>query len=369
MSTEVNIAIVCITENGKNLALKIQTLIKDSHVYIVSNKQNKLQLENESKNIFLVKEKLSVLTEKLFKDYQYILFIMATGIVVRVIAPYIVSKFSDPAIMVTDEKGQNVISLLSGHMGGANEMTKRISKLINANPVITTATDVNKKSALDMIAKELDAHIDDFRDNVKDVNAMLVNNQDVGIYIDGKYDVDTRGFKVLSNLENTDSIAKIVVITNKNDFFRDYIDKYKDSCINQKQLEEKIIKVIPKDIVIGIGCKKNTDSDHMKNSLLKFLDEYNIDINGIKEIGSIEIKKEEKAIIDLAKFLDVDFKTFSVDEISKVDYLYEKSQWVKKNVGVYSVSDPVAHLLSEGRVIINKQKYDGITFSIGRIDI
>ena len=98
-------------------------------------------------------------------------------------------------------------------------------------------------------------------------------------------------------------------------------------------------------------------------------DEYNIDINGIKEIGSIEIKKEEKAIIDLAKFLGVDFKTFSVDEISKVDYLYEKSQWVKKNVGVYSVSDPVAHLLSEGRVIINKQKYDGITFSIGRIDI
>ena len=75
MSTEVNIAIVCITENGKNLALKIQTLIIDSHVYIVSNKKNKLQLENESKNIFLVKEKLSVLTEKLFKDYQYILFI------------------------------------------------------------------------------------------------------------------------------------------------------------------------------------------------------------------------------------------------------------------------------------------------------
>ena len=106
MSTEVNIAIVCITENGKNLALKIQTLIKDSHVYIVSNNQNKLQLENESKNIFLVKEKLSVLTERLFKDYQYILFIMATGIVVRVIAPYIVSKFSDPAIMVTDEKGE-----------------------------------------------------------------------------------------------------------------------------------------------------------------------------------------------------------------------------------------------------------------------
>lgn len=367
MSTEVNIAIVCITENGKNLALKIQTLIKDSHVYIVSNKQNKLQLENESKNIFLVKEKLSVLTEKLFKDYQYILFIMATGIVVRVIAPYIVSKFSDPAIMVTDEKGQNVISLLSGHMGGANEMTKRISELINANPVITTATDINKKSALDMIAKELDAHIDDFRDNVKDVNAMLVNNQDVGIYIDGKYDVDTRGFKVLANLENTDSIAKIVVITNKNDFFRDYIDKYKDSCINQKQLEAKIIKVIPKDIVIGIGCRRNTDSDLLKESLDDLLKRYNIHIKSTKEIGSIDVKHDEKAIIDLAENLSVPFKTVSTNEISKVDYLFEKSEFVKKNVGVYCVSEPVAYILSKGNLIIEKHKYKGITISVGRV--
>lgn len=367
MSTEANIAIVCITENGKNLALKIQMLIKDSHVFIVSNKQNKLQLEHESKNIFLVKEKLSVLTEKLFKDYQYILFIMATGIVVRVIAPYLVNKFSDPAIMVTDEKGQNVISLLSGHMGGANEMTKYISELINANPVITTATDVNKKSALDMIAKELDAHIDDFRDNVKDINAMLVNNQDVGIYIDGKYNVDTRGFRGLKNLENIDDIEKIVVVTNKNEFFKDYINKHKDSRINQKQLEDKIIKVIPKDIVIGIGCRRNTDSDILKESLDDLLKEYNIHIKSIKEIGSIDIKHDEKAIIDLAENLSVPFKTISANEISKVDYLFEKSEFVKKNVGVYCVSEPVAYILSKGNLIIEKHKYKGITISVGRV--
>ncbi len=246
---------------------------------------------------------------EIFDKYDYLIFIMATGIVVRTIAPLVVSKFSDPAILVMDEKGHNIISLLSGHMGGANEMTLYISNLINSNPVITTATDVNKKSSLDMIAKDLDAHIDDFRDNVKDVNAMLVNNQDVGIYIDGKYDVDTRGFKVLANLENTDSIAKIVVITNKNDFFRDYIDKYKDSCINQKQLEEKIIKVIPKDIVIGIGCRRNTDSDLLKESLDDLLKRYNIHIKSIKEIGSIDVKQDEQAILDLAEYLGVPFKT------------------------------------------------------------
>ncbi len=215
MNTEAKICLVCITENGKKLALKINNLMENSHVYIVSNKKNNLKTDNEKENVFLVKDKLSVLVENLFKEYQYIIFIMATGIVVRVIAPYINSKFSDPAILVTDEKGINIISLLSGHMGGANEMTLHISKLINSNPVITTATDVNKKSSLDMIAKKLDAHIDDFRENVKDVNAMLVNNQEVGIYIDGDYDIDTRGFKVLNNLTNIDDLEKVVIVTNK----------------------------------------------------------------------------------------------------------------------------------------------------------
>ncbi len=367
MNTEANIAIVCITENGKNLALKIQPLIQGSQVYIVSNKQNKLKLEYELENVFLVKEKISLLTEKLFKDYQYILFIMATGIVVRVIAPHIVSKFSDPAIMVADEKGQNVISLLSGHMGGANEMTKFISNLINANPVITTATDVNKKSALDMIAKDLNAHIDDFRNSVKDVNAMLVNNQPIGIYIDGKYDIDTRGFKVLHNLENIDDFEKIVVITNKDKFLKSYIDKNEYKKINKKQLEDKIIKVIPKNIVIGIGCRRDTDSELLKESLEDLLRQHNIDIKSIKEIGSIGIKSDEKAIIDLSKYLSVPFKTISVDEISKVDYLFEKSEFVKKNVGVYCVSEPVAYILSEGNLMIEKHKYKGITISVGRV--
>ena len=213
-----------------------------------------------------------------------------------------------------------------------------------------------------MIAKKLNGHIDDFRDNVLKINSMLVNNEEVHLYIDGNYKINHQGFTLYDEKTDLDKVRNLVIVTNKKD-----INKILNK--NIENLNEKIIKVTPKDIVIGVGCKKNTDSDHMKNSLIKFLAEYNIDINAVKEIGSIEIKKDEKAIIDLAKFLDVKFKTFSVEEISKVDYLYEKSDWVKKNVGVYSVSDPVAHLLSEGRVIINKQKYDGITFSIGRIDI
>lgn len=363
MNTEnKNLAIVCITENGKNLALQINSLIKQSHVYIVKNKKNNLKLDTKKENVFLIEEKISELVQKLFIKYDYILFIMATGIVVRIIAPHVQSKFSDPAILVTDEKGMNIISLLSGHMGGANEMTNYISRLINANPVITTATDVNKKSSLDMIAKKLDAHIDNFRDNVKDVNAMIVNNQEVGIYIDGKYEVDTRGFKVLQSLEEIKNFDKVVVISHKNKVY-DSI-KYK---LDKVHLEEKIIKVIPKDIVIGIGCRRNTESQLLQESLNNLLQQYNIDSKAIKNIGSIDIKYDEKAIIDLANYYGVDFKTFSAEEISKVDYLYDKSEFVKKNVGVYCVAEPVAHILSSGNLIIKKHKFKGITISVGRV--
>lgn len=366
------IAVVCITENGKKLALKINYLIQDTHVYIVSNKKNNLQFENHDKNIFLVKEKLSELIGKLFNQYDSIIFIMATGIVVRVIAPYINSKFSDPAILVTDEKGTNIISLLSGHMGGANELTNYLSDLIGANPVITTATDVNEKSSLDMIAKKLDAHIDDFRDNVKDVNAMLVNSQEVGIYIDGDYEVDTRGFKILNNLESIDSLDKVVVITNKKEVTKE-TSMIKDINIDNQnsnlhnELNEKIIKVIAKDIVVGIGCRRNTESGLLQESLINLLDDYNIDTKAIKKIGSIDIKHDEKAIIDLATYLGVEFTTISAEEISKVDYLFDKSEFVKKNIGVYSVSEPVAHILSNGNLIVEKHKYKGITISMGRV--
>ena len=351
------IAILSITNNGRELALRIKEIMKNVDVFFI-----KKDTDYKSDEVTVVNKGLKEFIPQIFDKYEYLVFIMATGIVVRTIAPLVMSKFSDPAILVMDEKGNNIISLLSGHMGGANEMTLYMSDLLNSHPVITTATDVNKKSSLDMIAKKLNGHIDDFRDNVLKINSMLVNNEEVHLYIDGNYKINHQGFTLYDEKTDLDKVRNLVIVTNKKD-----INKILNK--NIENLNEKIIKVTPKDIVIGVGCKKNTDSDHMKNSLIKFLAEYNIDINAVKEIGSIEIKKDEKAIIDLAKFLDVKFKTFSVEEISKVDYLYEKSDWVKKNVGVYSVSDPVAHLLSEGRVIINKQKYDGITFSIGRIDI
>lgn len=342
------IAILSISRNGKALGLKIKRKISNAHLYYV-----KKDVVEDEDNVIYINKKLKEFVPEIFGEYDYIIFIMACGIVVRTIAPLIENKFSDPAILVSDEKGKNIISLLSGHMGGANEMTLYISNLLNSNPVITTATDVNDKSSLDMIAKKLNAHIYDFRNKVLKINSMLVNDEVVNLFIDGDYDIDTRGFNICKR-DEVNSLGEVVVISNKK---------------NLNLINNNILKVVPKNIVIGIGCRRNIDKEDMINSLSDFLHKQNIDINSIKEIGSIDIKKNEDALINLSTYLNVPFKTFTAEEISKVENLYEKSDWVKQNVGVHSVAEPVAHLLSDGNLIIKKHKYNGITFSVGRINI
>lgn len=349
MNTEdKKIAILSITKNGKELGLKIKRNMSTAHLYYVKKDDVK-----EEDNVTYVNKKLKEFVPEIFGEYDYIIFIMACGIVVRTIAPLIENKFIDPAILVSDEKGKNIISLLSGHMGGANEMTLYISNLLNSNPVITTATDVNDKSSLDMIAKKLNAHIYDFRNKVLKINSMLVNGEIVNLFIDGDYNIDTRGFNIC-NQDEVNKLDEVIVISNKK---------------NLNLINNNILKVVPKNIVIGIGCRKNIDKEYMINSLSDFLHKQNIDINAIKEIGSIYIKKNEAALINLSEYLNIPFKTFTADEISKVEHLYEKSQWVKQNVGVHSVAEPVAHLLSNGNLIIEKHKYNGITFSVGRVNI
>ncbi|GAA0224131.1 cobalt-precorrin 5A hydrolase [Metaclostridioides mangenotii] len=413
MNTENKTVILAITENGRNLAIKVSDLLGGCDIYFKKSKSSiskefftenvkdlKCEKDSNSKNNFFIIEKsFKEFVGDVFAKYENIVFIMATGIVVRSIAPYIESKFYDPAVLVMDEHGKNVISLLSGHIGGANELTHKICELIEANPVITTATDVNRKSSLDMIAKKLNAHVDNFRDNVKDVNSLLVNNKTVGIYVDGEYNIDLRGFEILNtskqNDENNtefklvprgvlknelslkpDIIRKIVVVTDKKtiDIEKDIREETKIKIKNKNNDESNLseadfIKVVPRDIVVGIGCRRDTSSKFMYESFVKFLDLNNIDINSIAKVGSIELKKDEKAINDLAKHLEVPFDTFSAEDISKVDELYERSEFVKKNVGVHSVSEPVAHIMSNGNLIINKHKYSGITFALGRIKL
>lgn len=350
----IRIAIIAVTENGKNTAEKIA-------------------LELENVDVFFQKRGIKDLTGELFNKYECIIFVSACGIAVRCISPFLKSKFEDPAVLVVDDNGNNVISLLSGHIGGANEITLKIADVLNANPVITTSTDTNKKGALDVIVSKIGGYVENLRESAKLVNSYLVDDKRVGIYFDSDYEsekdsLNLSGFELIDEKTEIDAISKLDALVSVTDKLRCWVDEiiYNIKKDNEEKEDLIYIKLVPRRIALGMGCRKNTETEKMIEEFSTFSALNNIHPAAIVKTGSLIIKKDEKCMIDLSKALCAEFNLFDVDEICTCDYMFDKSEFVKKNTGVYSVAQPSAYLLS-GNVISDKYKNNGTTFAFGRM--
>ena len=204
-------------------------------------------------------------SKKVMENYSAIIFICSTGIAVRAIAPYIKSKDIDPAVLVIDNSCNYVISLLSGHLGGANELALEVSKLLEAEPIITTATDNLGVTAPDMIAKDNGFIIEDLK-KAKDIAALLVEGKKVGFF-------DEKGIVQIpaGYSNNLDGISGLLYVASSR-------------SINS-HLQEPIVptlKLIRRDMVLGIGCRKDFSSEKMQETVLKVLKEHNIDDRAYK---------------------------------------------------------------------------------------
>ena len=350
----IRIAIIAVTEKGKNTAEKIA-------------------LELENVDVFFQKRGIKDLTGELFNKYECIIFVSACGIAVRCISPFLKSKFEDPAVLVVDDNGNNVISLLSGHIGGANEITLKIADVLNANPVITTSTDTNKKGALDVIVSKIGGYVENLRETAKLVNSYLVDDKRVGIYFDSDYEsekdsLNLSGFELIDEKTEIDEIAKLDALVSVTDKLRCWVDEiiYNIKKDNEEKEDLIYIKLVPRRIALGMGCRKNTETEKMIEEFSIFSALNNIHPAAIVNTGSLIIKKDEKCMIDLSKAICAEFNLFDVDEICTCDYMFDKSEFVKKNTGVYSVAQPSAYLLS-GNVISEKYKNNGTTFAFGRM--
>lgn len=346
MNTDNKTAIIALTKKAIVLAQKLKNQWEEWDVFVP---------EGQAKEGFLpIQGKLKTFMPSLWKQYDRIVCIMATGIVVRTIAPCIEDKYKDPAIVVLDERGNHVISLLSGHIGGANSLTRDIAHYLGTVPVITTATDVNEVAALDEIAKTLNAFVENERENVLLVNRLLVNEGRVGLYVERPYTVDTRGFIEVDALENADRGRLDVLV-----------------AITHRELPDvqgvKLIKVVPRKLVLGVGCKKGTDIQLLKQSFLDFCKENGMDYHAFWRMGSITLKKEEQGVAKLAEFLGIQTKFFEKEELQKVESNCIQSTFVASITGTKSVAEAAAYVLSKGNIIVPKTIYPGITFAIGMV--
>lgn len=331
-----NITIISFTKKGGDINKRLTDILSESD--ITSYALEKYLFDNRVKPLGNLKETV----KRHFND-DAVIFIGAVGIAVRSIAPYIKDKFCDPAVLVIDELGRYVIPLLSGHVGGANELANYIGEALSAAPIITTATDINGTFAVDIFAKKNNLLISS-RKLAKDVSAALLDNNCIDIDSDIK-SIDVKELKKKLNPKNKACDIKV--------------------RITDRIYDDTVLTLIPKNLYIGVGCKKNTDADKMWDFVNDMFRLEGLDIRAVKSIGSIDIKRDEDAVKNLANRLNVPFLTFTKDELNSVSGDFFESEFVRKTVGVGNVCER-AVCIQCNNLIVKKTTREGMTVAIGR---
>jgi len=340
-------AIVAVTNNAKNLGLELKEKLGiDCPVYTTVKIADSRTVPIEGRVI----EGLRTV----FQEVDVLICIMAIGAVVRGIAPVIKDKTTDPAVIVMDEKANHVISLLSGHLGGANQVTLKIAELLDSNPVITTATDTQNVVALDNIAKEVNGWREELRHLVKVFNSYLANKDCVYFYQEKPLVSDLRGLTVIEENQIQE------VLASKSPFIW--------LTSQAVEVDEEVVALIhPKPYVLGVGAKKDLPPSTFMESFRAFCELEGISGSEIAKIASIDVKKNEQAILALAQHLDCPFHTYSKEELLVVADKYPQSEFVKKTVGVGSVALASADLASKGNVLTQRFAQNGATFALGKL--
>ncbi|KAB3539057.1 cobalt-precorrin 5A hydrolase [Alkaliphilus pronyensis] len=334
-------AIITLTKGGLYKAKEIKRQISPADIYTLP--------KWKEENTEAIEGSFGDFVGDIFHKYDILLFIMATGIVVRAIARYIDNKTVDPAILVMDEKGKHVISLLSGHIGGGNEAALYLSEKIGATAVITTASDVNDSIAVDTLAVKLGCYIDSMEE-AKEITAKIVNKERVGILSDVRVDISLPSNIIrFTEYHNSLDFDGVIYITSKTNI----------------DLSHPYVQLIPKRIVVGIGCKKGISGDRIVNAIKLALDRYKLHHRSIKTIATIDIKQKEKGIIEAADFFDVALTIIEKNEIKKIENKFQQSKFVMNAIEVGAVCEPCGYLASSrGKCIMKKTSFDGITLSL-----
>ena len=352
------IIIVAITRHGVETALKIkQTLERENLRNSVFAPKKYVQsgaCELEGKIGDFIKDN--------YDKVDAIVAVMATGITIRAVAPYIESKLSDPAIIGVDAPGKFVISLLSGHYGGANDLTKIIAKGIGATPVITTASDSMGKQSVDELAKLLHLTIENPK-SLAPVNAAIVNDERIVLVMVEDVKISTElveGFEV-KRVDNVEEAVKVV-------------ESYDAGAIVAKEalkfneISKPCTVLRAKSIVVGLGCRKESCCDHLVEAVNVALKTARLPAERIDKFVSADIKRDSAAMLDAAKLFGVPLEFLSVDTLRSLSHpdLSPDSKLVQEKIGVGGVCERAALIIAgkNSSLILKKIKLNGTTVAI-----
>ena len=344
------VSVLAITKNGINIGIKLKELFPNWEIFAP------VKLSNENNSIIWYSEPTSDKIIELFKNSNALICLFSLGAVIRLIAPHLKDKKTDPAVIVVDDKTNFVISVLSGHIGGANELTQEISEKLNALPVITTAADVNKTIAVDLVGREFGWRIDDDT-TVTKISAHMVNAEPIGVF---QQTNNQKWYKQLpKNVTIYDSLEELKKSNSKAHLI------ISDEIIDNELSQESVI-YRPQSLVIGIGLHWDTTKDTIKEGIEHCLKKFNLSSKSIAKLVSIKKPKDVQGLIDLGKEMQVPVEYVDREELAEI-ITPNPSTTVKAFEGTASVSEAAAIKVSKGELIVEKQKFPpNLTVAIAR---
>ncbi len=293
--------------------------------------------------------KLASIVHSQWHQADALVFIMAAGITVRSIAPLLEHKHKDPAVVVCDEQGRYAISLLSGHIGGANSLAEQIASITGGQAVITTSSDVLGHTAIDLWAKRLGIVFESQKCLTR-LMGTLVNRGHIGVWSDIELPALPEDMEEADSADSAD-----LVISYRT---RDAIPRLKnDTCL-----------AFAPALCAGIGCNRGTDAGEIGKALLETCHEHGLSLHSVKSIATIDIKKDERGLTDLAGQKGIPILFFSKDELNRIEGV-ESSDAVLRATGAKAVAEPAAILgANNGKLIVRKMKWKDVTTAIALAD-
>lgn len=328
-----NISIISFTDRGRQLSRRIACSLPNAQITQYGRVEG-----------FEPFESVSAFAQRAMAQDDAIIFVGATGIAVRAIAPHVRGKDIDPAVVVIDENGTFVISLLSGHIGGANRLTEVLAHALGAIPVITTATDGRGVFAADNWAVQHGCAVRN-PGCIKYISGALLRGETVGLQCD---------FPISGTLPHgiiTEEIPENGIQISI--FEREYIPF------------AHTLQLVPRVVHVGVGCRRNTSPEKLKSWVEQLLCDMRLDLRAVASVASIDLKADEPAVLQLAQAWRVPVQFFTAQELGQVSGNFPVSDFVCRTTGTDNVCQRAAACASEqGSCLLPKTAHDGMTVSL-----
>ena len=381
------IGMICFTARGTAICRLLCRRFRDTGTECTGYVPQRFwKPEWEAEGIKPQDKSLSEWTGSMFGQKRALVFIGAAGIAVRAIAPFVRDKMTDPPVVAVDEAGHFCIPLLSGHVGGANELAERMACWLQGIPVITTATDINGIFAVDVFAARRGLCITD-RKKAKEISAWLLDGGKVGFFCDSecrraegasgagttKNGSSGRGAENVG--DGTEGICRHNICMNsvcRHNIWITFRNSERPS--HSPDREAVFLRLVPKVAVVGVGCRKGTPPDILEGCVLEALERGGIDPAAVKALSTIDIKAGEEAVTRLARRYGWELRTFTSRELLAVEGEFQESDFVRSAVGVGNVCERSCTARG-GRLLIQKQAGKGVTVAAaiepvaGKLDI